>query len=214
VGEKRIVSEIALQELINDVEGIVSSKVKLDDKGSPIEMHALADKSRNAKQIVRDIQSAVMARFDLEIDHRIISIAQLSCDSIVHKGSRIVFKGMEIGNKGLDLEVKIFLSHKEKDFCGHHKGINTTSSIKRTIAQATLKAVSNFMNIGDTFVVEDVGTLAIAKTNVVIVAVTYVDRSGEQLFIGSSMNLGDVKEAVVKATLDAVNRRITKLIGG
>ena len=71
MGERQVVSETALQELINDVEGIVSSKVKLDDKGSPIEIHALADKSRNAKQIVRDIQSAVMAKFDLEIDHRI-----------------------------------------------------------------------------------------------------------------------------------------------
>ena len=57
------------------------------------------------------------------------------------------------------------------------------------------------------------GTLAIAKTTVVIVAVTYVDKGGEQLLIGSSMNSEDIKEAVVKATLDAVNRRITKLIG-
>ncbi len=61
--------------------------------------------------------------------------------------------------------------------------------------------------------VEDVGTLNIAKTNVVVVAVTCVDKNGEQLLIGSSMNLGDIKEAVVKATLDAVNRRITKLTG-
>jgi len=62
-------------------------------------------------------------------------------------------------------------------------------------------------------VVEDVGTLSIAKTSVVVAAVTYVDKSGEQLLIGSSINLGDIKEAVVKATLDAVNRRITKLMG-
>ena len=56
-------------------------------------------------------------------------------------------------------------------------------------------------------------TLNIAKTNVVVVAVTCVDKNGEQLLIGSSMNLGDIKEAVVKATLDAVNRRIAKLTG-
>jgi hypothetical protein len=213
MGQKQVVSETALQELINEIEGIVSSKVKLDEKGSPIEMHALADKSRNAKQIVRDIQSAVSAKFDLEIDHRIISIAQLNCDSVVHRELRIVFKGMEVSSKGLELEVKVILTYKDKDFCGYQKGVNTTTSINRTIAQATLKAVSDFINIGDIFVVEDVGTLSIAKTSVVVAAVTYVDKSGEQLLIGSSINLGDIKEAVVKATLDAVNRRITKLMG-
>jgi hypothetical protein len=211
--QKQNVTETALQELINDVEGVVSSKVKLDDTGNLVEIHALADKSRNAKQIVRDIQSAVTAKFDLEIDHRIISIAQLSCDSVMQKDLRIVFKGMEVASKGLELDVKVMLSHREKDYCGSQKGINTTTSINRTIAQATLKALSDFLNIGEIFVVEDVGTLNIAKTNVVVVAVTCVDKNGEQLLIGSSMNLGDIKEAVVKATLDAVNRRIAKLSG-
>jgi hypothetical protein len=213
MAQKQNVTETALQELINDIEGIVSSKVKLDDMGNLVEIHALADKSRNAKQIVRDIQSAVTARFNLEIDHRIISIAQLNCDSVVHREMRIVFKGMEVASKGLEIDVKVILSHGDKDLCGSQKGINTTTSINRTIAQATLKALADFLNIGEIFVVEDVGTLNIAKTSVVVVAVTCVDKNGEQLLIGSSMNLGDIKEAVVKATLDAVNRRITKLMG-
>lgn len=213
MAQKQNVTETALQELINDIEGIVSSKVKLDDTGNLVEIHALADKSRNAKQIVRDIQSAVTAKFDLEIDHRIISIAQLSCDGVVQRDMRIVFKGMEVASKGLEIDVRVILSHGEKDYCGSQKGINTTTSINRTIAQATLKALSDFLNIGEIFVVEDVGTLNIAKTNVVVVAVTCVDKNGEQLLIGSSMNLGDIKEAVVKATLDAVNRRIAKLSG-
>ena len=213
MAQKQNVTETALQELINDIEGIVSSKVKLDDMGNLVEIHALADKSRNAKQIVRDIQSAVTAKFDLELDHRIISIAQLNCDSVVHREMRIVFKGMEVASKGLEIDVKVILSHGEKDYCGSQKGINTTTSINRTIAQATLKALTDFLNIGEIFVVEDVGTLNIAKTNVVVVAVACVDKNGEQLLIGSSMNLGDIKEAVVKATLDAVNRRIAKLMG-
>ena len=133
--QKQNVTETALQELINDVEGVVSSKVKLDDTGNLVEIHALADKSRNAKQIVRDIQSAVTAKFDLEIDHRIISIAQLSCDSVMQKDLRIVFKGMEVASKGLELDVKVMLSHREKDYCGSQKGISTTTSINRTMAR-------------------------------------------------------------------------------
>jgi DNA polymerase III alpha subunit (gram-positive type) len=51
-----------------------------------------------------------------------------------------------------------------------------------------------------------------ANNSVVNVAITYIDRNGEQLLIGSSIVSGDMKEAVVKATLDAVNRRITRLM--
>ena len=41
------------------------------------EVHVLSDQSRSPKQIVRDIQSALLARFQLDLDHRIISVAQI-----------------------------------------------------------------------------------------------------------------------------------------
>ncbi|MBA1333999.1 MAG: hypothetical protein HPY66_1483 [Firmicutes bacterium] len=210
--EKFVVSETILQELINDVEGIVSSKVKLDGNGNAIEIHALADKSRNAKQIVRDIQSAVMAKFGIDIDHRIISIAQLNCDNALPKELRLVFKSMEQVSKGLDLEVKVTLSHRDKDYTGSCKGINTSRNVGRIVAQSALQAVSEFMNFGEAFIVEDIRELKMASSNVVNVAITYIDRNGEQMLVGSSVVAGDTKEAIVKATLDAVNRRITKLM--
>jgi hypothetical protein len=210
--EKHAVSETALQELINDVEGVVSSKVKFDEKGNAIEIHVLADKSRNAKQIVRDIQSAVTAKFGLDIDHRIISIAQLNCDGVLSRELRLIYKGMEMVSRGLDLEVKVILSYRDKDYEGSFKGINTSRNINRIVAQATLQAISEFINFGEAFIVEDVKDVKMANNSVVNVAITYIDRNGEQLLIGSSIVSGDMKEAVVKATLDAVNRRITRLM--
>lgn len=209
---KAMVSEATLQKLINDVEGAMSSRAKLDDKGNLTEIHVLADKSRNAKQIARDIQSVVTTKFDLEIDHRIISIAQLNCEDIGHRDLRITFKGMELISRGLDLDVRVNLCYKEEEYSGHCRGTNTMNNVSRTVVQATLEAVEEAIDQEAVLVVEDIGDIVICKTKVIVVAVTYVDNSGEQLLVGLATDTGDVKEAVVKATLDAVNKKINRRI--
>ncbi len=213
MSDKRVVSENSLQKLINAVEGVISSRVRLDDKGNVTEIHCLANKLKNVKQLARDVQSAVSASFAMDIDHRVISIAQLDSDKTDNEQLRFKYEGMEVARKDLNFEVKITLSHRDEVFVGYHKGVNTTSSINRTIAEAALRAVSDAVNSEDMFVVEDVGSLNIANISVINVAVTYLDKFGEQLLIGAAINTGDIKEAVAKATLDAVNRKIVTLFG-
>jgi hypothetical protein len=41
----------------------------------------------NAKQIVRDVQAALSAAYALDVDHRIISVAQLPVDPTTKKGN-------------------------------------------------------------------------------------------------------------------------------
>lgn len=209
---KNIVSEAVLQDLVNEVEGVVSSKVKQDKEGNVIEIHVLADKSRNAKQIVRDIQSAVAAKFGIDLDHRVISVAQINCEDILSREFRLVFKGLEIVSKGLEVEIKVILSHRDRDYCGYQKGVNAGSNINRMVVQAALQAVGDFIELGEAFIAEEVKFVSLANRNVVNVAITYIDKNGEELLIGSSVVSGDLKEAIVRATLDAVNRRITRLV--
>jgi hypothetical protein len=210
--DKPAVSEETLQGLVNAVEGIVSSRIRMDDKGNVTEIHAIAKRSRNAKQIARDIQSAVSAAFAVDIDHRVISIAQLDGEGFSSDGLRFAYKGMEIVRKDLNFEVKITLAHRGEIFVGCHKGANTIGSINRSIAEAVLKAVLNALGSEDMFVIEDVGSLTIAGFSVVNAAVTYLDKKGGRLLIGTAVNGGDMKEAVAKATLDAVNRKIVNLL--
>jgi hypothetical protein len=210
--EKSKVSETALQELINDVDSVISSRVKLDDRGNAVEIHVLADKSRNAKQIVRDVQSAVMARFGIDIDHRVISIAQVNHDNVTSKGHRLLFKGMEMVSEGVVTEVKVILSYGQKDFTGVCRGINTSRNIGRLISQSTLQAVMDFLSLGEIFVLEDVKELKLANHDAVVVAVTHIENGIEHLLAGSAFVRSDFKDAVIRATLNAVNRLIERLI--
>ena len=67
------------QEVINKIDGIINSKVVVD-KNNITELHILANNLRAPKQIVRDIESILLATFDYRIDRKKISIAQIQTD--------------------------------------------------------------------------------------------------------------------------------------
>ena len=63
-------AELALKGL-RDVEGVV-----IQGQGDDVrEIHIVTSSSRPAKQIVRDVQTLLMARFHRVIDHRVVSVA-------------------------------------------------------------------------------------------------------------------------------------------
>ena len=62
--------------LISRLPGVLGVEFTLTD-GVVREVHVLSDQSRGPKQIVRDVQSAMLAKFQVELDHRIISVAQI-----------------------------------------------------------------------------------------------------------------------------------------
>ena len=54
--------------------------------GRPIEVHVLADPSKPAKQTVRDVRAVAQTVFGIELDHRIVSVAQLNTNDAEHAG--------------------------------------------------------------------------------------------------------------------------------
>jgi hypothetical protein len=71
------VEHAALEAELSRIPGVTAARVVLDDAGAPSEIHVLATPDKPAKQVVRDIQSVALARFDVEVDRRIVSVVQL-----------------------------------------------------------------------------------------------------------------------------------------
>jgi hypothetical protein len=61
--------------LLNRLPGVFAAGIRTGSEGEINEIHVLASSSRNPKQMARDIQSALLAAFALDVDHRFISIA-------------------------------------------------------------------------------------------------------------------------------------------
>ena len=64
------------ENLLTSLEGVLSARVVTTPLGEVSEIHVLAQAGLQAKQLVRNIESALLAQLGLKVDHRKISIAQ------------------------------------------------------------------------------------------------------------------------------------------
>ena len=62
--------------LLQSLEGVLSARVVTTPLGEVSEVHILAKHGTGAKQIVRNVESALLAQLGLKVDHRKISVAQ------------------------------------------------------------------------------------------------------------------------------------------
>ena len=69
-----------METLICQLPTVMKCAVSVNDWGSVEEIHVLTNLERTPKQIVRDVESALVARFNLKVDHKRISVAQIIPD--------------------------------------------------------------------------------------------------------------------------------------
>lgn len=67
-----------VEELLRTLTGVVSVRLVAKPGSDIQEIHLLTNYDVTPKQTVRNVESALLAHFDLEIDHRKISVAQTS----------------------------------------------------------------------------------------------------------------------------------------
>src|SRR3954467_690363 len=66
-----------LEDALRHIQGVKAASVVTGPDAVPTEVHVLASPGKPAKQVVRDVQSMAMAKYDLDIDHRIVSVVQI-----------------------------------------------------------------------------------------------------------------------------------------
>ncbi|EOC99660.1 hypothetical protein [Caldisalinibacter kiritimatiensis] len=199
-----------IESFLEQIKSVISCKVIVDKEDNIEEIHILSDINRSPKQVSRDIQSGLISKFGIDIDHKKISIAQIDEKSVAERNFRLKIKTIEYTTSGYKGKVKVVLEKDEELFIGETSGPNTKYNSQRMIASATLKAVEKFLSIENNLILEDIKITSLAGREVVVTAISFISDYGEQLFSGCSIVNRDIKEAVVKSTLDAINRRIVK----
>lgn len=193
-------------EVITKIDGVSHVKVVSEDD-SLQEIHILASTSRAPKQIVRDIESALLAVFDYRIDRKIISVAQIDLgESKGIKRIKLDAISFETGDNNIDCSVK--LNYEGEEYCSNKTAIKTALNRKKVVAKATIAAVEKILGQSYVFDIQDVIISTSRDTTFVSVVVNMVINENEETMVGAAVVKNDINEAVAKATLDAVNRRI------
>lgn len=205
-------SHESLQELICRLDGVYAAKVVLSPKdSSPQEIHVLASEAKSPKALTRDIQSALMAAFDVEVDYRIISIAQVH-PQITGKETRLSYVGIEVKYINGSGNISVFLSHKDQVLEGKatYIGRQRLSHI-RGVALATLDAIGQYLkslaNCHFELITADI--IEVIGNPVALVVLSDEER---QQYIGSTFVRENNDDAVVRAVLSSLNRKISRLI--
>lgn len=200
------------EQAIKQIKSVIAARIKVNSQGEIEEIHISAGSGRMPKQIVRDVESILIAQFDLQIDHKIISVAQLEDDE---DGTFAIVDTMRPKLVGVTLrtvngmaEVKVELLTGDKKIEGIAQGPSSAHNKLRLFVEATLKALSPLTLDKFLFVTEDVGITQLAKQQIALVSITLITSDGEQSLTGCALVKNDDRESVVKATLDAVNRKL------
>lgn len=205
--------------LLSKLPGVYAVNLLPDETGAVREIHIVASSARNPKQISRDVQSALLAAFDLSIDHRIISIAQLAsnpltADDAVHTdGLRLQCIGINSGVEAGAYRVNVHLQQADRDFKGEAVCRNTPAQRMRAVVLATLDAVHAFLDKEGVFTFVAAQSQQVGSVPVAITVLEYADKLGERLLIGAAQQGDDTAVGFVKSTLDALNRSFARAAG-
>jgi hypothetical protein len=233
-------AEAAIRAL-RDIEG-ASIWVEEDDVR---EIHVLTRSNRPPKQIVRDVQTVLLTRFNRHIDYRVVSVAYsrneavpppvaapvpvpvppVSKVALVESGpaaeateeaetqsgpERIRYSSVNLFVQGPRTTAQVELQWKGLPRMGNAAGWSTRGGAQRLVVQATLSAVQGFLAEEMALGLQEIETLRLGRRRAVVVSLSLIVDRQEKVLVGSCVIEQDVPQAVVLATLAALNR----VVGG
>ena len=219
---------------VTGLKDVRSARVVADNDGGILEVHVVADTERSAKMVARDVESVLVAKLGLSIDHRKISVAQVGGEGeaaaepapakpeetpadvppgvyLAPKDRRIEFVGVSLAQSNLVAQARVELLRDGIGTVAEATGADSSDSVLRIIAEATIEAVQRYFENGGLFTVTAVEQMTVGGKPIVVVCVAHVHERQERVLVGACPTGGDVPRAVALATLDAVNRFLRRL---
>jgi hypothetical protein len=215
-----------LEDALRRIQGVKAASVVTGPDAVPTEVHVLAAPGKPAKQVVRDVQSLALARYDIDIDHRIVSVVQMGDDEVRVPDT---VAGLTPGGEPADetepvvrpaiaaimvrsgkgqTEASVTLAAGDRLFEGRSQGPAGHSHRARLVAIATLDAVAELL--GQVCEVESSTVVPTGSREVALTVLTMaLPRIGEQVLTGSAVVRGDDADAVARSVLAALNRQLT-----
>ncbi len=224
-----------VEKLLGSLTGVVSVRLVAKPGSDIDEIHLLTTEQVTPKQTVRNVESALLAHFDLEIDHRKISVAQTSSPPVAtaekpstNNGgsiaktivtplptsgeSRLLFLGHQVETqRSQRVRMAVSLEWQGHRFEGESAGPDVLRGRLETIANASIRAVEHAMEATEsagefTLTLDGVKVLVVFDRQYVLVAVHAL--SGRQVthLAGSALVEDTTDKAVIMAVLQATDR--------
>ncbi|HMH26657.1 MAG TPA: hypothetical protein VK542_08765 [Gemmatimonadaceae bacterium] len=224
------------EELILTLPGVVSAKIIESESGAVEQIHVLTTAELTPKQVVRNIESALMAHLAMRVDHRKISVAitseakpkvtpahpqaahptprsQFAVGPASEGGvkrytaRRLYFEDVEVrGSRTKGLSCRVTLRKGEESYIGEAHGIGGDRSRLDLAARATVFAIGSAEGREGQLAVEGVKVMEAFDREYVFVGVTVRAGRDSHLLVGNCEIKGSAETASALAVLSATNR--------
>jgi len=166
-------------------------------------------------QVATKVGRLLREQFGLGVDAERVQLIEDAASVDVPaqpSGRRPVISRMQLVSSGLDVTATVQLSYRDRQVSGESTGTATQSGVHRAVATAALHAIEQLVGDQARFEVDQVEVTPVGRDRTVLVTVTMVSSSGTDRLTGSAVVREDVRQAAIRAALDAVNRRLEPLL--
>jgi len=191
------------------------------------EIHVISGSRKPAKLIVKDVVGLMWTRYNRRIDHRVVGVVRVGAKSngkpdvapepapppAALPGEdvrRIRFGSVNLYMDGARAQAQVELRWKGVLRMGSASGWCSREGAQRLVAAATLSALQEFLDDDVALGVEAVEVVRVGGHEVAIVGLALLTHRQEKILTGCCTVGRDLPQAVVLATLSALNR----VIGG
>ncbi len=200
-----------IENLIKELDGVVSCTLTGGEEID--EIHIIADKKRDPKRIVRDVETVFLVNNDQKIDHKKISIARIRSD--ISKSitgvptNRVELISVYTENNRSCCTVKMIIDDEkiEESF-----EAQIGEKVEKLIGRSIIEMLNKYFDIGGKLLLEDIFTIQ-GKEDLVIAQISKFNSTRNMLeenLVGAVYLNNNITLAIAKACLKALNRQLTK----
>ncbi|MFL6239581.1 MAG: hypothetical protein ACJ735_08865 [Actinomycetes bacterium] len=220
-GDASNAAEIAAA--LRAVSGVADAEVEPDNEGGLGLLRLGLEPGVDEVRVATDVGRLLREQFGLGVDAERVQLVEdaevepppepePTSNGEAQPRKRPTIQRMHLVSSGLDVTAKVMLSYDGTVATGEATGTATQSGVQRAVALATLRSVEQLLAKPARFELEHIEVAPTGRDRTVVVALTMLGRAGSERLTGAAAVREDVRQAVIRATLDALNRRLETLL--
>lgn len=176
------------------------------------ELHALVVEDRSPKQVVRDVQSVLYTRFDISIDHRVISVVQLAEDDPLATGAgestpRVALTRVSLTQSSSDASVTVVVTDNDGvEHLGAVESEVTAAGQRLAAGTATMQAVDDILAPATSLSLAGLDLVHCGGADVMLSVIEVRAARTMLTLTGSAVVRRGEIDAAARSVLDALNR--------
>jgi hypothetical protein len=202
------------------VPGVADADVEPDAEGGGMGLLRLGlAPGFDEVQVATSVGRLLRERFGLGVDAervQLVEDAEVPDETIGREGAapqhRPAIQRMHLVSSGLDISASVTLGFDDRSAVGEAQGTATQTGVQKAVALATLRAIESLVNGKARFELDHLEVTQTGRDRTVVAGVTLVTPSGSERLTGAAVVREDVRQAVIRATLDGLNRRLGALL--